>query len=176
MSNPFTISDFTISDLRRRPEFFDTVAERSGWQGHVLDPRSALVYPKRVTVIGDASRVHNPDGLIAPGGAATTIDARGAGTPRLLLDLGADPNKVAKSGRTALMVAAFSNPSAEIVRELLGKGADPKAVDHNGWTTLNAAAIGNDTATIRMLVDAGVDVVVARGSEGLKSSSSRTSP
>jgi ankyrin repeat protein len=56
------------------------------------------------------------------------------------------------------MVAAFFNPSAEIVRKLLGKGADPKAVDHNGWTTLNAAAIGNDTATIRMLVDAGVDV------------------
>ena len=35
MSNPFTISDFTISDLRRRPEFFDTVADRiwkAWWQ------------------------------------------------------------------------------------------------------------------------------------------------
>ena len=35
MSSPFTISDFTISDLRRRPEFFDTVADRiwrAWWQ------------------------------------------------------------------------------------------------------------------------------------------------
>jgi hypothetical protein len=31
-------------------------------------------------------------------------------------------------------------------------------VDANGITTLNAATLGNDTATIRLLVDAGVDV------------------
>src|SRR5262245_59498608 len=46
---------------------------------------------------------------------------------RLLLDKGADVNKVSKTGRTALIIAAQMNPSAEIVRMLLAKGADPKA-------------------------------------------------
>src|SRR5690348_12811950 len=77
---------------------------------------------------------------------------------RMLLDHGADVKAVSKQGRTALQLAALSDHSAEIVRLLLAKGADPKAVDGMGMTTLNAAALGNDTATIRLLVDAGVDV------------------
>jgi ankyrin repeat protein len=80
---------------------------------------------------------------------------------RMLLDHGADVKAVSKQGRTALQLAALSDHSAEIVRLLLAKGADPKAVDGMGMTTLNAATLGNDTATIRMLVDAGVDVNAA---------------
>ncbi len=77
---------------------------------------------------------------------------------KLLLDRGADVNKTARSGRTALMLAAFANPSADIVRMLLAKGASANIRDQRGWTPLNAAAFGNDTATIRMLVDAGGDI------------------
>jgi len=85
----------------------------------------------------------------------SVIDARKV---RLLLDHGADVNKVAKSGYTALISAALRNPSAEVVRMLIQRGADVKAIDQSGLSTLNAAARGDDTATIRMLVKAGVDV------------------
>jgi len=80
---------------------------------------------------------------------------------RMLLDHGADVKAVSKQGRTALQLAALSDHSAEIAKLLLAKGADPKAVDGMGMTTLNAATLGNDTATIRMMVDAGVDVNAA---------------
>ena len=45
---------------------------------------------------------------------------------RLLLERGANVNAAAKSGRTALFVAAMSDPSVEIARLLIAKGADPR--------------------------------------------------
>src|ERR1041385_7339047 len=80
---------------------------------------------------------------------------------RLLVDRGADVKAVSKQGRTALQLAAMSDHSADIVRLLLAKGADPKAVDGMQMTTLNAATLGNDLDSIRILVEAGVDVNAA---------------
>ncbi len=80
---------------------------------------------------------------------------------RLLLDHGADVNVAAKSGRTALIVAAFANPSAEVVRMLLAKGASISVMDLRKVTPLNAATFGNDTATIRLLLDASADINTA---------------
>ena len=80
---------------------------------------------------------------------------------RLLIDHGANVNLATKRRRTALLVAAMSDPSAEIVKLLIEKGADPKAVDFLKTTPLRAATLGNDTETIRMLIDAGVDVNAA---------------
>jgi ankyrin repeat protein len=80
---------------------------------------------------------------------------------RLLVDRGADVKAVSKQGRTALQLAAMSDHSADIVRLLLAKGADPKAVDGMQMTTLNAATLGNDLESIRILVEAGVDVNAA---------------
>jgi ankyrin repeat protein len=77
---------------------------------------------------------------------------------RLLLDRGADVNAVSESGRTALLLAAMSDRSAEIVRLLLSRRANPNIVDEGKTSTFHAATFGNDTATIRLLVDAGVDV------------------
>jgi ankyrin repeat protein len=77
---------------------------------------------------------------------------------RLLLDHEADVKLAAKSGRTALIIAAFANPSAEVVRMLLAKGASAADIDHRKVTTLNAATFGNDTAAIRLLVEAGADI------------------
>jgi ankyrin repeat protein len=77
---------------------------------------------------------------------------------RLLLEHGADINKVANSGRTALMLAAFINPSAQVVRMLLAKGADVAVIDRRNFTPLYAATFGNDTATIQMLVEAGAEL------------------
>lgn len=67
----------------RRP-----LAERSGWRRYVLDDQDGVVYPRRVSVVGDGSRIANPGGLKAPGGGVTTITASGRGEPRLVLDLG----------------------------------------------------------------------------------------
>ncbi len=80
---------------------------------------------------------------------------------RLLIDHGANVNLATKRRRTALLVAAMSDPSAEIVKLLIEKGADPKAVDFLKTTALRAATLGNDTQTIRILIDAGVDVNAA---------------
>jgi ankyrin repeat protein len=77
---------------------------------------------------------------------------------RLLLDHGAQVSLTARSGRSALIIAAFTNPSAEVVRLLLAKGAKVDVMDLRHVTPLNAATFGNDTATVRLLVDAGADI------------------
>jgi ankyrin repeat protein len=77
---------------------------------------------------------------------------------RLLLDHGAKAALASRQGRTALFVAAMSDPSADIVRLLIAKGADIRAKDAFGNTILNAAATGNDVATIRAAIEAGLDV------------------
>jgi N-acyl-D-amino-acid deacylase len=76
----------------------------------------------------------------------------------LLLSHGADPNIATKRGRTVLLVAAMSDRSAEIARLLIEKGANPKVTDAFKTTALRAAAMGNDDSTMRMLIEAGVDV------------------
>jgi N-acyl-D-amino-acid deacylase len=80
---------------------------------------------------------------------------------RLLLDHGADVKVTARSGRTALIVASFANPSAEVVRMLLAKGATVNVIDQRKVTPLNAATFGNDTATVRLLLDASADINTA---------------
>jgi len=80
---------------------------------------------------------------------------------RLLLDHGADVNVTARSGRTALIIASFANPSSEVVRMLLAKGANVAVMDQRKVTPLNAATFGNDTATVRFLLDASADINTA---------------
>jgi ankyrin repeat protein len=80
---------------------------------------------------------------------------------RLLIGHGANVNLATKRRRTALLVAAMSDPSAAIVKLLIEKGADPKAMDFLRTTALRAATLGNDTETIRTLIAAGVDVNAA---------------
>ena len=88
--------------------------------------------------------------------AATEIDK-----VRLLLQHGADVNATSTYGRSALMIAAMSDRSADIVTLLIAKSADTRVVDKADDTMLHAAAIGNDTETIRLFVDAGLDVNAA---------------
>jgi len=108
-------------------------------------------------------------GLLIEGGAAVNAQNAFGSTAlmwsvpdpakvRLLLDHGADVNLVAKSGRTALIVAAFTNPSAEVVKLLLTRGAKVGVMDARHVTPLNAATFGDDTATVRLLLDAGGDI------------------
>jgi alpha-L-rhamnosidase len=67
--------------LSRKP-----VAVNPVWMDYVIHP-GGFAYPKSVEVVGDAADVHNPDGLKAEGGSATTISSTGVGAPRLVLDL-----------------------------------------------------------------------------------------
>src|SRR5262245_2772611 len=62
---------------------------------------------------------------------------------RYLLDRGADVNATSTFGRSALMVAALGDQSADIVL-LIAKGADIHVVDTAGVTMVQAAAMGND--------------------------------
>jgi N-acyl-D-amino-acid deacylase len=104
------------------------------------------------------NRDANPNLTNMFGSTALMWSATDIGKVRLLLDHGADARIVSKQGRTALQIAALSDRSAEIVRLLIGKGANVKTVDQMGMTTLMAASLGNDTETIRLLLEAGVDV------------------
>ena len=67
---------------------------------------------------------------------------------RPLLERHADVNAVSKSGRTALLLAARSDGSADIVRRLIAAGADVKTVDGARVTALLAATLGDDIETI----------------------------
>lgn len=77
---------------------------------------------------------------------------------RLLVERGADVNTATATGRTALQLAAMGGSSGPIVRYLLEHRANARAVDSGNVTTLLAATLGNDTESIRLLVEAGVDV------------------
>jgi ankyrin repeat protein len=94
----------------------------------------------------------------AVGSTALMWSVTDAKKARLLLDHGANVNLVARSGRTALIVAAFANPSADVVRMLLGKGANVAVMDQRKFTPMSAATYGNDTGTIRLLLDASADI------------------
>ncbi len=62
------------------------IPERPEWRRRVPDPRTPLVYPRRVEALGGRSR--EPDGLRSPGGRVTTLAGSRAGERVLLLDLG----------------------------------------------------------------------------------------
>jgi len=72
----------TASALSKR-----AVPASTAWKRWVVD-RGDVVYPTAVRVIGDRRAVEHPNGLRAERGAATTIRATAAGSPRLVLDLG----------------------------------------------------------------------------------------
>jgi len=97
----------------------------------------------------------------ASGSTALMWSVTDAGKVRLLLEHGADVNVTARSGRTALIIAAFANPSSEVMRMLIDKGANVSVMDQRKVTPMNAATFANDTATIRLLLGASADIQTA---------------
>ena len=110
------------------------LAERTEWRRSVLDPAGPLIYPKRVTVVGDRAAVSDPGGLQAQGGGATTIRSSAAGAPRLVLDLGADVGGRVEVGVTGASGAAVRLSYSEL-RSQLTPGGD-----------FNGASLGPDDA------------------------------
>jgi hypothetical protein len=80
---------------------------------------------------------------------------------RLLVDRGADViSRRAAGARRSL--PPWAGTSAPVVRYLLEHGANI-AADNGNVTTLLGATLGNDTGSIRLLIDAGVDVNLVTG-------------
>ena len=138
---------------------------KGGANPNVPDPRGGatpLMYAAVVGSVDAMSRLidagANVNAMNSAGATALMWSATDMAKVRLLLGKGADPKIVAKSGKTALALAAMSDRSGDIVRLLLASGADVKAVDGFKSTVLHAAAAGNDLDTIRQVVDAGLDV------------------
>ena len=92
-----------------------------------------------------------------------------------LVKLGADVNKVDRSGWTALFYALSSEHNRhECVRTLLNSGADVNKVDRNGNTPLTIAAHYGDYEALMMLLKAGADVNVGCALHAAVSGNSRT--
>lgn len=85
-----------------------------------------------------------------------------------LLSLGADTSIPEKDGYTPMHGAAFQG-RAEIAKLLIAEGLDPNEVHSDGYLPVHRAAWGNEqrhTDTVKVFIDAGVDVCVERASNG----------
>lgn len=71
-----------------------------------------------------------------------------------LIDAGANLNIRNKFGETAIMLASYQGQT-EMVKQLYLKGAE---INHGGWNPLLYAASGGHVETIRLLLNAEVDI------------------
>jgi Ankyrin repeats (3 copies)/SLBB domain len=76
---------------------------------------------------------------------------------RMLLDAGADPNRVDAGGGLPLLRAAHSG-RLEVCRMLLDAGADPNRADAGGGLPLLWAAYAGHRAVVELLLDRGANV------------------
>ena len=76
---------------------------------------------------------------------------------QLLIERGADLNKVDDEGETPLIKAASSSRKY-VVKVLLDGGADPDEADKLGHTSLHEAASKGDKDVIQALIDGGADI------------------
>jgi ankyrin repeat protein len=81
-------------------------------------------------------------------------------TVRLLLARGADPNRLAANGTSALNLAA-SQGELEIVRTLLAAGA--RVEGHSAIAAVLNAAAGGHTEVVRTLIEANPSLRIQRG-------------
>jgi ankyrin repeat protein len=78
----------------------------------------------------------------------------------LLIDAGANVNKVWGTGMTPLMRAALGGRT-EVVRLLIAHGADINARSDKGWTAVRHAVNEKKTDVLRLLIESGADVSLA---------------
>jgi ankyrin repeat protein len=76
---------------------------------------------------------------------------------RLLVENGAEVNRAANDGTTALMVAASEAGNIATVRYLIEKGADVRALDGHGGSALLRSASMSDPEILRLLLAHGAD-------------------
>ncbi|HEY8555376.1 MAG TPA: ankyrin repeat domain-containing protein [Burkholderiales bacterium] len=95
----------------------------------------------------------------APAGDPWTeaIKARDAAAVARLAAAGADVNRPAENGQTALMLAAAEGRH-ELLRALLARGARVDAVNSRGGTALMYAATAGDADAVALLVEHGASL------------------
>lgn len=94
--------------------------------------------------------------------------ATDAAKVRYLISKGADLNARSKQGRSALLIAAATQGSSEIVKLMLDKGADLKKADADPpISPLSGAVLADDLASVRLLLDRGAEVHGPAGGFGL---------
>src|SRR5215468_4256443 len=97
----------------------------------------------RIKVLLDSGADVNLPGPTGDGWDATPLQhailARQSGAVRLLLDRGADPNRVAGPNSPAPMLLAAGDTDPTFVNLLLAHGADPAIEDDRGVTPLSRA-------------------------------------
>ena len=76
---------------------------------------------------------------------------------KVLLDMGADPNRGTENGLTPLNFVKLHGNSTGVVKLLLEAGADPNKGNDNGIKPLHLAAGTCHTEMVRLLLDAGAD-------------------
>ncbi len=110
---------------------------------------------------------HDPDVNASSEVGATALmrSVANAATVTLLLDRGANVHAKAKSGTTALILAAGYAGAAASVKVLLDKGADPNANDLAGTTPLMRAADLGDVEIMKLLLAKGAEADRKRNNE-----------
>lgn len=109
-----------------------------------------------IRLLLEAGAGHDEDGSCTEDALICAV-ALGAETLRAMLDAGADPDKPADDGSTALMFAARTS-SVDILRILIEAGADVDARTEDSFTPLMAAVWGDKAENVKFLIDNGADV------------------
>jgi ankyrin repeat protein len=74
-----------------------------------------------------------------------------------LLELGANPNRRDRKGRTPLFYATSSEWRSDVIERMLKVVAEIDAKDEDGRTPLSVAAEGGEESTVKLLLKAGAD-------------------
>ena len=114
--------------------------------------------PETVKILLDAGA--NPNTKKANGATALILSIQyQPSAVQLLLEKGADPNAKREHNITPLMYAAKIISSTNATKALLDAGANPNAKTDRGHTALTYAINANNVAAVKLLLDAGTQVI-----------------
>lgn len=118
-------------------------------QGFEEGITKALKYPLRNLERGDPEYCQSPLSHAAENGHDRVVQK--------LLDRGADPNSVDKTGRAPLLWAVI-NGHEVVAKQLLEWHADIHSRDHQQWTALHIAIQTCRVSMVNLLLDKGADI------------------
>jgi ankyrin repeat protein len=124
-------------------------------------------------------RVDNIRLLIAHGAQVNEKSAKGftplffalkshvAEAPIALLELGADPDCIARDGTSVVQLAMYQKDYA-FAAQMIARGANLRAFDRNGNQLLHAAVLANQPSLVKLLLAKGADANALTGASKVK--------